>query len=318
MNASNASDATRHRPPTRRAGNNPRAIHRWTLLVVVPMRAAAWLGLSSSVMSVAIVAFGACRCKPRASDERAGSEPLQPAQALRAGSSDRTRSGSGCPDGRTSSPAAGGRPSASTSSAANWSIGTSARSEGKPIEPPRGRTQSNVPAHRSKNPSSSARLSSTIPRDRARTRSRARSADQREDFARRRRADRRVVLEPGAAGEQRPVLRRQPADPQPGQRERLGHDAERDAQPGQRVGAGRQPVRLVDFEVAVDLVGQEVDAPRAAQASVSVRHSSRARQHPRRVVRRVHDDQPRLGPDARHEPVDVERPAVRQRGGRAA
>ena len=43
------------------------------------------------------------------------------------------------------------------------------------MEPPRGRTQSNVPAHRSKKPSSRARFPATMPRDRARTRSRARS-----------------------------------------------------------------------------------------------------------------------------------------------
>ena len=48
MNASNATDATRHRPPTRRAGSRPLAIQRWTDLVVVPIRFAAWLGLSSS------------------------------------------------------------------------------------------------------------------------------------------------------------------------------------------------------------------------------------------------------------------------------
>ncbi len=59
MNASSASIATRHRPPTRRAGNFPLAIHRWTDRVVAPTRSAAWLGLSSSVMTVAIVAYPA-------------------------------------------------------------------------------------------------------------------------------------------------------------------------------------------------------------------------------------------------------------------
>ena len=55
-NASIASFATRHRPPTRRAGSRPLAIQRWTDRVVVPIRFAAWLGLSSSVIGVAIVA----------------------------------------------------------------------------------------------------------------------------------------------------------------------------------------------------------------------------------------------------------------------
>ena len=50
--------------------------------------------------------------------------------------------------------------------------------------------------------------------------------------------------------------------------------------------------------------------PRARQASVSARHSCVRRQHPGRVVRRVHDDEARLRPYRRHEPVDVERPAV--------
>ncbi len=63
MNASNATDATRHRPPTRLAGSWPLAIQRWTDLVVVPMRAAAWLGLSSSSIGVAIVAFVASEGK---------------------------------------------------------------------------------------------------------------------------------------------------------------------------------------------------------------------------------------------------------------
>jgi hypothetical protein len=55
-NASNTSDATRHRPPTRRAGSRPVAIQRWTERVVAPIRVAAWLGLSSSVIAGAIVA----------------------------------------------------------------------------------------------------------------------------------------------------------------------------------------------------------------------------------------------------------------------
>jgi hypothetical protein len=55
-NASIASLATRQRPPTRRAGSRPLAIQRWTERVLAPIRAAASLGLSSSVIVVAIVA----------------------------------------------------------------------------------------------------------------------------------------------------------------------------------------------------------------------------------------------------------------------
>ena len=58
-NASIASLATRQRPPTRRAGSRPLAIQRWTDRVVAPTRAAAWLGLSSSDIDVAIVAYHA-------------------------------------------------------------------------------------------------------------------------------------------------------------------------------------------------------------------------------------------------------------------
>jgi hypothetical protein len=61
--ASNASDATRQRPPTRRAGRRPLAIQRWTERVVAPIRAAARLGLSSSDMSGAIVAWETARGK---------------------------------------------------------------------------------------------------------------------------------------------------------------------------------------------------------------------------------------------------------------
>ncbi len=82
--------------------------------------------------------------------------------------------------------------------------------------------------------------------------------DQGEDLGRRRRADRRVVLERGAAREQVAVAGREPADPQAGHRERLRHHAERDAAV-ERVGAGGQAVGLVELEEAVDLVGEEVD-----------------------------------------------------------
>ena len=69
-NASIASLATRQRPPTRRAGSRPLAIQRWTDRVVAPIRAAAWLGLSSSDIDVAIVAYHAGRRGPRAVKRR--------------------------------------------------------------------------------------------------------------------------------------------------------------------------------------------------------------------------------------------------------
>ena len=64
-------------------------------------------------------------------------------------------------------------------------------------------------------------------------------------------------------GEQVAVAGREPADAQAGHRERLRHDAERDAAL-ERIGAGGQAVRLVELEESVDLVGQEVDAARSA------------------------------------------------------
>ena len=47
-NASIASDATRQRPPTRRAGSRPLAIQRWTDRGDVPRRSATSRGLNSS------------------------------------------------------------------------------------------------------------------------------------------------------------------------------------------------------------------------------------------------------------------------------
>ena len=55
-NAPIASFATRQRPPMRRAGSRPVAIQRWTVRVLVPIRRAASLALTSSDMRGAIVA----------------------------------------------------------------------------------------------------------------------------------------------------------------------------------------------------------------------------------------------------------------------
>src|SRR4051812_47640071 len=53
----NASIATRHRPPTRRAGSLPVAIHRWTDRRLAPSRSAASRGVTSRVIAGAIVAL---------------------------------------------------------------------------------------------------------------------------------------------------------------------------------------------------------------------------------------------------------------------
>ena len=94
----------------------------------------------------------------------------------RACRSARTRAGNGCLGGRRREPGSSRTPVASTSCAAHSSMRTPGTvRRGKPIEPPRGRTQVNRSAQSSKKPSSRARLAATIPRDRASTRSRARS-----------------------------------------------------------------------------------------------------------------------------------------------
>ena len=163
-------------------------------------------------------------------------------RAPRAGRSGRSRAGSGCPGSRTAIPAGAGRRRPRPAPAAQSSIRTPGTvSRGKPIEPARGRTQLNRSAQSSKKASSRSRFAATIPRERASTRSPARKRDDREDLRRRRRADRRVVLERRDARQQIAVVGRQPADAESGQRVRLRHHAERDAA-RQRVGAGRQAI----------------------------------------------------------------------------
>ena len=129
-----------------------------------------------------------------------------------------------------------------------------------------------------------------------------------EDLGRGRGADRRVVLERGSAGEERSIVGRQPADPQAGQCEGLRQDTERDP-PVKRLDAGCEPIRRVELEEAIDLVGEEMDPGVGAQvrqrAPLGV-----GRQHPGRVVRRVDDDQPRRRPETRTQPLDIDRPAV--------
>ncbi len=109
-NASIASFATSHRPPTRRAGSRPAAIHRWTVRVVVPIRAAACLGLSSWLMNVASVAYNdapeAARIAAPGRDGRpGGARSLSPRPEPRSAGASRRRPGS--PPGPRRSCAAG-------------------------------------------------------------------------------------------------------------------------------------------------------------------------------------------------------------------
>ena len=102
------------------------------------------------------------------------------------------------------------------------------------------------------------------------------------------------------------VACREPADAQTRHRERFRHDTERDAS-CRRLGARRQPVRVGELEVAVDLVDQEMHA--GAVGDLDERVERRAvGQHPGRVVRRVHDDEPRLGRDLAAQQLDIDRP----------
>ena len=60
---------------------------------------------------------------------------------------------------------------------------------------------------------------------------------------------------------------------------------------------------------AVDLVGDEAD-PRLGARRGETPPVRLGGQHPGRVVRRIDDDHPRLGPEGADQAIDVERPAV--------
>ena len=169
------------------------------------------------------------------------SSPRTPrdARAPRAGRSGRTRAGNGCPGSRTASPGRSSTPSASTSSAAQSSIRTPGTvSRGKPTEPaPRADPREPVRPVLEEARRAGSRFAAMIPRERASTALAGTQRDDREDLRRRRRADRRVVLERGDPGEQVAVAGRQPADPEAGHRVRLRHHPERDP----RSGARRRP-----------------------------------------------------------------------------
>ena len=78
---------------------------------------------------------------------------------------------------------------------------------------------------------------------------------------------------------------------------------------GERVGAGRQAVGLVELEDAVDLVDEEMCARFGGDRGEAVEGGA-VGQHPGRVVRQVDDDEPRRRRDLAAEAVEVERPAV--------
>ena len=124
-----------------------------------------------------------------------------------------------CEPGRSSTP------SASTSRAANASIGSSPSNRGNPIEPPRGRTHERRSARRCEEVVEDGEVVGDDPPRPGEDPVPRPKADQGQDLGRRRRADRRVVLHPRAAVEQLAVARREPADPEAGQRERLRHHA---------------------------------------------------------------------------------------------
>ena len=181
-------------------------------------------------------------------------------RAPRAGRSGRSRAGSGCRGTRTASPGASRTPSAWTSSAAQSSIRTPGTvRRGNPIDP-----RSRPDPREAVGPVVEERVEELEVGgdDPARAREdlvAGTQRDDRQDLRRRRRADRRVVLERGQPAEQLAVVRRQPADAQARHRVGLRHDPERDA-PLERVGAGRQAVGLVELEAAIDLVDQQVRA----------------------------------------------------------
>jgi hypothetical protein len=62
-----------------------------------------------------------------------------------------------------------------------------------------------------------------------------------------------------------------------------------------RVSAGDEPIRLVEFEEAVDLVGEEVDPPVGERVG-EPRPLSVGWEHARGVVGSVDDDEARLRP----------------------
>ena len=85
--------------------------------------------------------------------------------------------------------------------------------------------------------------------------------DDGENLARRASTDRRIVLQTTQPLTQRLVVRRDPADAQAGQGEDLRHDAEARSAASE-VHGGREPLCLVELEVAVHLVREQRDASR--------------------------------------------------------
>src|SRR5439155_7442968 len=85
--------------------------------------------------------------------------------------------------------------------------------------------------------------------------------DDGENLARRATTDRRIVLQMTQLLTQRLIVGGDPADAQAGKGERLRHDAEARGAPSE-VDGGREPLCLVELEVAVHLVREQRDASR--------------------------------------------------------
>ena len=177
------------------------------------------------------------------------------------------------------------QPSSSTSRAAKSSIGVASRSRGTDRAAARVDPREAVGAAAEAGSSRTARLSENDPA-RAGEDPVARQADQGQHLGRRRRTDRRVVLHPGAAVEQPSRVASQPIRSPAMANDFDERDAPREEVapgPGGRAhrapGSGR-PRRRGD--------------PIGAHASPSLAHSPRGRQHPRRVVGGVDDDEARL------------------------
>ena len=255
------------------------------------------------------------RVTPDMSDPDAGPQPIERAsrnassRARATGKSSRpspTRTWlPGCPNvlpGRRSTP------SASTRSAAKRSASSGAARRGKPTDPAAGRTQvandgslreegvepGEVRADQGPGPGEHGLAGP--------------QGDDPEDLGGRGGADRGVVLEGRAAGEQVPVARGEPADPEPGEGERLGQDADRDE--GRReVRPGRQGRATVVLEEPVDLVGDEAHAGR--RAGVSEGPPLRVgREHAGGIVGSVDHHDARVGPDRGDQARHVQRPSV--------
>ena len=103
-------------------------------------------------------------------------------------------------------------------------------------------------------------------------------------------------------------MRGEPADAQAGHREGLGHHPERHAS-WTRLGAGRDPTRVIELEEPVDLVDEQVDTA-ILECGGQLGPLRVIRQHPRGVVWRIDDHELRRRRHGREQARHVERPAI--------